>query len=322
MSDKSPLFVSSMELLAHATELYALDNPRKFKFVVLHLANAIELILKDRLIDGGISIYLARKTQTLGIWESFDQLAAVGVQIPERPVIELLVDDRNTIQHRFGYPDAQTVFFYLEKVIAFFRRFLAAEYDVDLAEALKVHLSPSDLALIGLVKEEKAQEAALDRLFVISPESSLMQAFNTIERELTHILDIPAIGHPTWFPWNRPDFPQLLNDLASEGYISHDAAQNFSLLKEMRDGVAHAAHVDEGEKPIEPLIEPLRLAKEYLAGLDRANKEGFGRRWRARRASKEDSQAEPSDDRRLEEQSVASNTIDLSSTTHREMPGE
>lgn len=273
-----------MELLAHATELYSLNKPRKFKFVILHLANAVELILKDRLIDKGVSIYYAKKSQTITIWESFDQLFAVGVQIPERPVIELLLDDRNTIQHRFGYPDAQTVYYYLEQVVAFLRRFLGDEYSLDLAEVLKVHLSKSDLALLGLVKEERAQEDALDRLFALSPFSSLLQAFNTIERKLRNILGIrPAdIGRPVRFPWNHPDFPHLLQDLVAEGYISQYAAQNFDLLREMRNRAAHSADPDDKE-PIEPWISALRLAKEYLAGLDRAIEGDFGHQWRERR---------------------------------------
>jgi hypothetical protein len=45
MSDKSPLFVSTSELLAHAIELYFEGIERNYKFVILHLANAIELIL-------------------------------------------------------------------------------------------------------------------------------------------------------------------------------------------------------------------------------------------------------------------------------------
>jgi hypothetical protein len=46
-----------MELIAHAIELYRANKPRKFKFVILHLANSGELILKDLLIDQGESIY-------------------------------------------------------------------------------------------------------------------------------------------------------------------------------------------------------------------------------------------------------------------------
>jgi len=47
MSDKSPLFVSSLELPSHATKLYANRHPGKFKLAILHLANAIELKVKQ-----------------------------------------------------------------------------------------------------------------------------------------------------------------------------------------------------------------------------------------------------------------------------------
>jgi hypothetical protein len=81
MSDDSPLFVSAIELLAHSTELYTLGNERKYKFVILHLANALELILKDRLIDEGVSIYIPKKPQTIGIWDCFEKLEKVSVSI-------------------------------------------------------------------------------------------------------------------------------------------------------------------------------------------------------------------------------------------------
>jgi hypothetical protein len=65
MSDKSPLFVSSLELIAHATELFAQKNPKKYKFIILHLANAIELVLKDLVIDQGMSIYKPGTNKTI-----------------------------------------------------------------------------------------------------------------------------------------------------------------------------------------------------------------------------------------------------------------
>ena len=34
MSEKSPLFVSAIELLAHATELYTQGNEGKYKFII------------------------------------------------------------------------------------------------------------------------------------------------------------------------------------------------------------------------------------------------------------------------------------------------
>ena len=164
VSDDSPLFVSAIELIAHSTELYTQGNERKYKFIILHLANAIELILKDRLVDKGISIYIPRKSLTITIWDSFEKLEAEGTSVPERPIIELLVDDRNTIQHRFSFPDSETVYFYLKRVIAFFKRFLDEEYGVDLADALKPYLSTEDLVLLGLVEEED-EYGQLDKLF-------------------------------------------------------------------------------------------------------------------------------------------------------------
>ena len=97
MSDDSPLFVSAIELISHSIEIYTEGDKRKFKFVILHLANAIELILKDCLIDEGVSIYEPKSSRTINIWMSFEKLDKVAINIPERPIIELLVDDRNTI---------------------------------------------------------------------------------------------------------------------------------------------------------------------------------------------------------------------------------
>lgn len=168
MSDKSPLFVSSMELIAHAVELYRANKPRKFKFVILHLANSVELILKDLLIDKGESIYKPKQPQTITIWEVFDKLTAHNMILPERPIIELLIDDRNTIQHRFGFPDAESVFYYLECIISFFKRILSNEYGVDLSDVLKSHLSQDELAFIGLAQQVEENEHALDPLFQIS----------------------------------------------------------------------------------------------------------------------------------------------------------
>ena len=58
------------------------------------------------------------------------------MNLQERPIIELLIDDCNTIQHRFGFPNGDAVFYYLDQVLRFFRRFLKAEYAVDVVELL------------------------------------------------------------------------------------------------------------------------------------------------------------------------------------------
>lgn len=270
MSDKSPLFVSSMELIAHAVELYLANKPRKFKFVILHLANSIELILKDLLLDKGESIYKHKQQQTLGIWESFDKLADHNVIIPERPIIELLVDDRNTIQHRFGFPDAESVFYYLECVITFFKRLLKDEYGVDLAEVLKSHLSQDDLAFIGLSQKLAENEHALDPLFQISPESALLHAYNLVEERvlrLTLKADAP-VDRQTLIGLSRK-LPYLIKNLEIKGYIPRETAHEFQFFRDLRNRAAHSAHF-RGEDQDVDWAKGLELAKKLLESLDRA----------------------------------------------------
>jgi hypothetical protein len=275
MSDKSPLFVSSMELLAHATELYARGDGSKYKFSILHLANAIELILKDRLIDKGVSIYIPKKPVTIGIWDAFEKLEKVKVIIPERPVIEILIDDRNTIQHRFGFPNAETVFFYIEQVLAFFKRFLDEEYAVDLADVLKLHLSEENLALIGLSEIKEDEYAALDKLYKISPESAITQAFNLVEGKFLQIIKQPETSRKRPFIiWQHPDFPHVLDNLAINKFLNQETVRNFHLLRNMRNRAAHAAHF-ENEHSNDEWEKALSIAKDLLKGLDKAIDSGF-----------------------------------------------
>lgn len=274
MSDKSPMFVSSVELLAHAAELYSQGNERKYKFVILHLANSVELILKDRLIDKGVSIYIAKRAQTIGIWDAFDELQKVGINIPERPVIELLIDDRNTIQHRFGFPNAETVFYYLEQTVSFFKRFFRDEYNVDLAEVLKLHLSEADLALIGLAEKREDEYASLDKLFAISPESAVMQAYNLLEKKYINVMRIPHSfkGRPIML-FRDADFAHLLKDLTSKGYLSEITPRRFTLLRDMRNRAAHAAHFQSDLTSPDWAV-ALDIAKEILLALDKAAASG------------------------------------------------
>lgn len=278
MSDKSPLFISSIELLAHSIELFTQGNERKYKFVILHLANAIELILKDRLIDKGMSIYEGNSNRTVNIWTVFTELGKAGITIPERPVIELLVDDRNTIQHRFGYPNSDTVFYYLEQVIAFFKRFLVDEYGVDIVEVLGLYVIENDLALFNLVekpKDEKDIYASLDDLFAISPESAVLQAYNSVESKIIQIMpEAIADNKPPRMIWQYHSFPHILDDLVIRGFVPQDIITKFDILRQMRNRAAHGAHFqDEQSSP--DWEEALRIAKELLGGLDKAIESGY-----------------------------------------------
>ena len=137
MSDRSPLFISAAESLAHAVELFRQVDERKYGFVVIHLADAVELVLQDRVIDAGESIYESGKSQRLSFWKVLDALRKLRINIPERPALELLLEDRQTIHYRPGRPDLKTVYYYVDTVGAFFRRFLQDEYSIFLPDVLR-----------------------------------------------------------------------------------------------------------------------------------------------------------------------------------------
>jgi hypothetical protein len=270
MSDKSPLFVSSLELIAHATELFAQKNSKKYKFIILHLANAVELILKDGVIDQGLSIY-EKPGITINIWESIKKLQSKDIDIPELPVIELLIDDRNTIQHRFGHPTAESTYYYIEQVVSFFKRFLHHHYHTNLAEALKSHLSDEHLKLLGLVKDEFS---ILDQLASVSIEASVLRASNSIERELSDIIrssipdDLVRFTTPLW---QRKSRTALLEDLRQKGFFHRDIAEAYSYLQEARNYAAHNP-VDASDIKWQ---EAFDTAKEILTGLREAEKAGY-----------------------------------------------
>ena len=242
--------------------------------MILHLANAIELILKDRLIDAGVSIYQQKRSQTISIWDAFDKLQKQKISIPERPIIELLIDDRNTIQHRFGFPDAETVYFYLKRVVDFFRRFLDDEYGVALVDVLKPYLDIEHLAFLGLVEGEESEIAQLDKLFEISPEAAVLQAYSIVERKFIEALDGDFFSSQQrgFAFWRHPEFPHLLDWLAIEEYVSHDTVREFHFLRQMRNRAAHAAHFPE-DAPGQ-WAKALQVAKDLIRGLDRAFQDG------------------------------------------------
>ena len=275
MTDKSPLFVSSLELIAHSVELYRANNPRKFKFVILHLANSVELILKDLVIDKGQSIYVPNKSLTITIWQAFESLNKQDVTIPERPVIELLVDDRNTIQHRFGYPNAESVFYYIEQVLGFFKRLLADEYGLNLSDVLKLHLSDDDLAFLGLADRIEANETGLDPLFDVSPESAVLKAHNLIETLYLKATLKPGdpIDPRSFMSYTRR-IPHLLQRLADNGFITPEAAKDYIFLRDLRNRAAHAAHFKDNEENAD-WGKGLQVAKDILHGMDQAITEGF-----------------------------------------------
>lgn len=106
----SPLFRSAFEVLEHGLYHYVRSNtPKDMKFALLHVDQAIELLLKERVRSGGHSIYKTPK-ETITIYGAYDILEnKLKCSIPEKPDLELLHEERNSIQHKYANPALMTL---------------------------------------------------------------------------------------------------------------------------------------------------------------------------------------------------------------------
>jgi hypothetical protein len=136
----SPLVRSAFEVLEHGLWHYLRsDTTTDMKFALLHVDQAIELLLKERVRKGGHSVYKNPK-ETITIWGAYDILEnRLNCRLPEKPDLELLHEERNNIQHKNSNPSPEDAAFYIERAMKFIDRFTRDELGLALADFL-----PSD----------------------------------------------------------------------------------------------------------------------------------------------------------------------------------
>lgn len=137
---RSPIIRSAFEVLEHGLwHFFRSDTPTDLKFTILHLDQAVELLLKERVRVGGRSIYKNPK-ETISIWGAYSILEAdLGCQIPEKPDLEMLHEERNSIQHKYSNPSAEDTIFHVENAVRFIQRFMADELSEDIYEHVPSH---------------------------------------------------------------------------------------------------------------------------------------------------------------------------------------
>jgi len=131
----SPLLRSAFEVLEHGLYHYLRSNtPKDMKFALLHIDQAIELMLKERVRLGGHSVYKTPK-ETITLYGAYDILEnKLKCSIPEKPDLELLHEERNSIQHKYANPSPDDAAFHIEKAMKFIARFAKDELKVTLAD--------------------------------------------------------------------------------------------------------------------------------------------------------------------------------------------
>jgi len=284
MAYLSPLFQSSLELFAHSIEHYNCGKEKDRKFVILHLANAVELIFKDLLLDLGESIYKNPK-ETISITHAIDTLTKQkSITIPQFNKLELLIDERNSLQHRYGFPNELTIIFYMEAAYGFFKEFLKDNYDLDVDSVLQEFLSEKELEKFTLRNPSNINE--LDKLLKLArehPIGALLSVYAYLEKQLNEIKDIIYNALPDKYyrrdreirmrtmRFSSPDFlPKLLKEYEID--VSENEVNELYKLRQLRNQTAHGR-----EEPtfseVKSMIETIRRIEPSFIDLKEKVKE-------------------------------------------------
>ena len=131
----SPLLRSAFEVLEHGLwHFFRSITSTDMKFALLHVDQAIELLLKERVRCGGKSIYKNPK-ETITIWGAYTILETeLGCKIPEKADLELLHEERNSIQHKSSNPSAEDAAFHIANAMQFINRFVKDELKLNLSD--------------------------------------------------------------------------------------------------------------------------------------------------------------------------------------------
>lgn len=267
MAIESPLFQSSMELLGHSITHYIGSAELDRKLLILHLANSVELILKDVLLDKGESIYKNPK-ETVTATGCMEALKSKGVNIPYLNKIELLMDERNALQHRFGSPNELTSIFYMTITLEFFKEILKEHYKQDLEEIIAQFTPEKDLAAFMMRKPKNESELEnLKKLSKVHPLGALLSVTAYLEAKIASFSREIGVNDDMRFrpPWMFTSPRQL------ERYgimMPEDLTNEMDNVRRLRNLAAHGRK-DPTKDDVIRCIASVEKYERFLDSLDK-----------------------------------------------------
>jgi len=276
MGEGSPLFHSALELLAHAIEHYAAGQDRDRKFMVLHLANAAELLLKDCMLDTERSIYKNPK-ETKSVYAVVEELEEAGVCIPHKHFLEILIDERNNIQHRFGSQSEIMAKWYMENMMRFFEAFMSDRFGVDLQEYLVGVVPKEALQYVYADVAEKEPLITARQIAKMHPSGAVLSAWIEVERKVDQLRAaaiearlIPESARPASMVVPATLVVRSALQVLPDERQRHDLWQQFRDLQRKRAFILHgdeAPSEKEARKLIDGMAGLLGSLDELLAAI-------------------------------------------------------
>lgn len=181
----------AFETFQHGLEHHLEQSPLSRKFALMHLDQAVELLLKEKIVQLNKTIYKGDNT-TLNMRECFNSLENAKIDLPERPRLEDLHDLRNAVQHKGLTPDAESTDYYVEVAYRFAKRFLPNELGVHFEDVV----DPKHRRLMEgapQVDPTQVQTILKEALAAESPSQKMLTAY-TAYRRAAELLASPEEG--------------------------------------------------------------------------------------------------------------------------------
>jgi hypothetical protein len=254
-----------MELLGHSISHYNGKKELDRKLLILHLANAVELILKDLVLDAGQSIYKNAK-ETITIQGCLSALKDEKVDLPFLNKIELLIDERNALQHRFGSPNELTSIFYMNIAQSFFKEVLKRHYGQDYDEIVSQFVDEQDLVAFKLGEPSNDQE--LDKLMELAkihPLGALLSAWSYFEK----VSEKFAVDSGINFRNRRPFLMELQRGRLEQFgiFVPQELMHQIDSMRQVRNMTAHG-RMEPSLEQVKVTIETIEALEKHLYSLD------------------------------------------------------
>jgi len=181
----------AIESFEHGLQHFLEDTEISRKFALLHVDHAIELMIKEKIVQQGMSIYKG-EGKTIGFFEALGKFDET--RVPERPRIEELRDFRNTVQHKGLTPDYYTTEFYVREAYQFIERFMKDKLGIEIEEYVpKTYIQLMEgTKTLALPVDSRIKDMLLnaEKLFSIGNyEVAVVSGFIALESVLREITD-------------------------------------------------------------------------------------------------------------------------------------
>jgi uncharacterized protein YutE (UPF0331/DUF86 family) len=243
----------------------------------------VELAVKAALVEKNVSIY-EKNNRTLNTHDALQQLAKVwGIErIDGQSRLELLLDERNAIQHRYGAVDDITLDYHMQTAFDILKEILTREFDTDLGDWIRDNLDKQVWARVRFVAEEdEAEQVPSDAIIEKrSATLDLVDGFSRYERNVRQIFS--EVSGKSEFIGSTLDV--VLKTLSN----AHSSASLKKLIKDvpsaykLRNRVIHgaadaeASDVKRALEILDKVVESLRsVPPDLLKKSLRANQVGL-----------------------------------------------